>query len=149
MRRRSGLTLIVIAGAATLAIAFGTLTSARDRTDRGATLTSASATNRCTAPVLTSARARWGGERGLRVKLRIRARATNGRINAAYVRWGDGPELVVDVIQRRRVSVEVAHRYAHGGRYRISVTAEQIAPGCGFRKSRPSTVVVRVPLPRP
>lgn len=64
----------------------------------------------CRAPLVTALKARWGGERGLRLKLRVNARARNGRVIALNPSWGDGVSGVHDLIARRRISLELAHR---------------------------------------
>jgi len=142
MERRSGRGLVVTTAGATLALALASPAGGGDR----ATITPARAGDECPAPVITGLRLRSGGDRGRRAKLRVGARATRGRVNALYVQWGDRAEAVVDLVQRRSVFVEVARQYARSGRYRISVVAEQISPGCPFTTSRPGTTVVRVPL---
>lgn len=103
---------------------------------------------RCRSPRVTGLSARWGGERGRRVKLRVGADAGRGRIGALHATWGDGRTAIHRLLPRRRVRLELAYSYRQPGIFRISLIVESLERGCGLLQSPPAVLRVRVPLSR-
>ena len=99
------------------------------------------------SPRVTGLNARWGGERGRRVKLRVSANAVRGHIGALYATWGDGRTAIHALLPRRRVRLDLAYSYRQPGTYRISLIAESVTHGCGLLQSPPAALRVSVPLP--
>lgn len=102
--------------------------------------------DRCRASRVTGLNARWGGERGRRVKVRVGVAAGRGHVGALYATWGDGRTAIHRLLPRRRVRLELACSYRQPGTYRISVVAESVVRGCGLLQSPPAVLRVRVPL---
>lgn len=102
--------------------------------------------DRCRSPRVTGLNARWGGERGRRVKLRVGVAAGRGHVGALYATWGDGRTAIHRLLPRRRVRLELAYSYRQPGTYRISAIVESVVRGCGLLQSPPAVLRVRVPL---
>lgn len=130
--------LVVSSEPDTLAPAAGRRAEAAAATDKD---------ERCRSPRVTGLNARWGGERGRRVKLRVSADAVRGHIGALYATWGDGRTAIHALLPRRRVRLDLAYSYRQPGTYRISLIAESVTHGCGLLQSPPAVLRVSVPLP--
>ena len=103
---------------------------------------------RCRVPRVTGLTARWGGERGRRLKLRVQAAAVCGQIVALHATWGDGRTAIHELRARPVVSLTLAYSYRQAGHYGISVVVESHAPGGLMMMSAPAPLRVVVPLQR-
>jgi hypothetical protein len=101
----------------------------------------------CPAPRATDLRVGPAGVNPLRVRLRVRAEASRGRVASVHWTFGGRAAEISDLLGRRRVATWTEHTYPAPGTYRVTVVAESSIPGCRrYRTSEPARLRVRVPV---